>query len=183
MFFRPCGWCGAPFDYCGSCQPGRRYCGEACSEAARIESTQRAHTKYNARDTAEGLEAHRREEAERRGRLALKRVGDQRCAVKPNGLQLASLTVHAVVTETSDAILVPPSSPSDLDLGELVGLDPQRQPAQCVEWVLVAWPELYAAARERQGTEATCSFCGRRGHIVRVVSLHYWRRRLRHGFG
>jgi hypothetical protein len=102
--------------------------------------------------------------------------------VKTNRLQLASLTVHAVVTETSDALLVPPVSPSDLDLGELVGLDPQKQPPSGVEWVLVAWPELFAAARERQGTEATCGFCGRRGHILRVVSLEHWRRHLRRGF-
>jgi hypothetical protein len=125
----------------------------------------RARTKYNARDTAEGLEAHRLEEAERRRRRAREGVGDHRCAAKPNGLLLASFTAQAVVTETSDAILVAPAS------------------ASAVEWLLVAWPELFAAARERQGTEATCSFCGRRGVIIRVVSLDYWRRRLRRGFG
>jgi len=183
LFFRPCGWCRKPFDYCGSCQPGRCYCGDACSEAARLESTQRARTKYNARDTAEGLEAHRLEEAERRERRARERVGDHRCIEEKGELKLDASAAHHAAVEASDDALVPPASPSDLDLGELVGLDKQRQPAHCIEWVLVAWPEFLAAAQERQGTEATCSFCGRRGRIIRVVSLEHWRRRLRRGFG
>ena len=51
------------------------------------------------------------------------------------------------------------------------------------KWVLVAGPELLVEAGSRLGTEATCPFCGRRGRIVRVVSLEQWRRRTRRGFG
>lgn len=52
-----------------------------------------------------------------------------------------------------------------------------------LEWVLVAWPELLAAAQGRQGSEATCPFCGRQGRVAQVVSVDEWRRNLRHGFG
>ncbi len=52
-----------------------------------------------------------------------------------------------------------------------------------VEWLLVAWPELLDAARQRQGTCAVCPFCGRRGRIERVVSVEEWRQVLRHRRG
>ncbi len=182
LFFRPCGRCPEPFDYCGSCQPGRCYCGDACSKAARVESTRRSRAKYNARDTAEGLEAHRVEEAERRARRARERMGDHRCAKETGGLQLPASTAHDVTAEANDAALIPPDSLSVLDTVEPIRLD-REPPARAVEWVLVAWPELSIAARRRQDTRATCPFCGRRGRIVRVVSLDHWRRRLRHGFG
>jgi hypothetical protein len=38
------------------------------------------------------------------------------------------------------------------------------------------------AAHKRLGKQASCPFCGRRGRIVRVVSIDEWRRRTRHSF-
>jgi hypothetical protein len=71
---RRCLRCGQLFTCCGRCQPGRLYCSEGCSRAARIESARAARDTYNARDTAEGREEHQREEAERRARRAKERA-------------------------------------------------------------------------------------------------------------
>jgi hypothetical protein len=179
LFFRPCGQCGKPFDYCGSCHPGRLYCSDVCSNAARVKSKRQAHAKYNARDTEEGREAHRLEEIERRAR---ERMGDHRCAGEKTGVQLQASTVQDVVVEAANhGALVSSDCRPVLETGEPLGLDRNPQ-ARAVEWALVAWPELLVTARRRQGTKATCPFCGRQGRIVRVVSLDYWRQRLRHGF-
>lgn len=174
LFTRPCGRCAKVLDYCGSCQPGRRYCGQLCSAAQRDESKRSARGKYNDRGSAEGLEVHRLEEADRRSRRADsgERVGDHRCRVITGALQVpASAAFHAAM-EVSDA-----ASP--------LTLEPLRavSSAAPLEWTLVAWPEVLAAARRRLGREAVCPFCGRRGRIVRVVTLHEWRRRLRQGVG
>ncbi len=181
LFFRPCGGCCDPFDYCGSCQPGRRYCGDVCSAAALIASQRRARRKHNARDTEEGREVHRAEEAERRARRARERVGDNSCAAKTGGVQEPASTTQDVTAEANDDVLIPLDSLSVLDTAERIGLE-REPPVRAVEWVLVAWPELSVAAHRRQDTRSTCPFCGRQGRIVRVVSLDHWRQRLRHGF-
>jgi hypothetical protein len=66
-----CAWdgCGKSFEHCG-CEPGRCYCSEECSAAARAVGAKEARATYNARDTEEGRAAHAAEEAERRERHA-----------------------------------------------------------------------------------------------------------------
>jgi hypothetical protein len=60
----------------------------------------------------------------------------------------------------------------------------KRSPrASVVEWILVVPLDLLPEAEKRLGTVASCPFCGRRGRIVRVVSLDQWRRRGRRGLG
>lgn len=174
MFIRPCGLCGSVFEHCGSCQPGRRYCGVECSKAAREASARLARAKYAARDSPEGLAGHAREESERRSRHAeavLAPVGDQRIQQEAGALQVPVLVTPQVAMEARDARLEPVVSP-------LPGAVVETAP---VEWILVAWPEVMAAARQRLGTEATCPFCGRRGQVVRVVSVDEWRRWVRRG--
>ena len=165
LFTRSCGRCPAVFDYCGSCQPGRLYCDDECSEAARAESVQEAHAKFNDRESPEGREIHRLEEKERRDRQAGARVGDQRCSEETGELEVPASVANQSAAEARDA-------------------KPERAArAAVVEWILVATPELLEQAQERLGTEATCPFCGRRGRIVRVVSLDQWRRRTCRDFG
>lgn len=183
---RPCAGCGESFDFCGSCQPGRRYCGAVCSEAARDESVRQARAKYSARDSDEGLKAHRIEEADRRTRRAAERVGDHRCDLESGDLKLPPSTAPHAATEVSDASLVCPVSPPTLGAFEQARPPDEPRPSAPMaglEWVLVAWPELLAAAQGRQGSEATCPFCGRQGRVAQVVSVDEWRRNLRHGFG
>jgi len=173
LFTRQCERCSAVFEYCGGCQPGRLYCGDKCSEIARLQSVRQAHDKYNDRGSEEGLEVHRLEEQERRDRRAQEleresdetRVGDHRCHEEGSELQVPLLAVTPSAAEVLDVAF-------------------QRAArAAVVEWVLVAGPELLAQARRRLGAEASCPFCGRRGRIVRVLSLDEWRRRPRRGFG
>lgn len=186
LFWRPCGRCGHWFEYCGSCQPGRTYCGEECSEAAREKSTRRARAKYNDRDSDEGREAHRAEEAERRARRARDRVGDHRLQEQAEGLGLTGSAAFQPASESSDVALVSPGSqdPGVLDLSGPCAEPPTEGPTSMpVEWVLVVWPGRVRAARRRVGTEATCPFCGRRGRVSCVVSLDRWRRCVRRGFG
>ena len=187
LFTRPCERCGEPFDYCGICQPGRLYDGEACSRAAREESARAARAKYNDRESEEGREAHRLEEAARRERLAKERVGDHRLQVLADGLQVPALAAHQAAAEVRDDTLMAPADPQTLGTPEPFAgsAEPQVGVASPVptEWTLVAWPKLLSAAGRRLGTEASCPFCGRRGRIVRVVSLDDWRRRVRYGFG
>ena len=183
------------FDYCGSCQPGRLYCGEACSGAAREESTRTARAKYNDRDSEEGREAHRIEEADRRAR---ERVGDHRLQDQTGRLEVRAAAAYQASAKASDAAPISPAAqptPTVLEithsrtaLGSLeprgLGAEPPAgapNPAPA-EWILVAWPGSLRAARRRLGTEASCPFCGRRGRIARVVSLAQWRRRVRRGF-
>jgi hypothetical protein len=187
LFWRPCGRCGLPFEYCGSCQPGRTYCGEVCSEAARAESTRRARGKYNDRDSDEGREAHRAEEADRRERRARARVGDHRLQEQAGGLELIPSAAFQAAAESNDAALVSPVSQPVLEVLDHCApcAEPraERPHPVPVEWVLVAWPGLLQAALRRVGTDATCPFCGRCGRITRVVSLDRWRRCVRRGFG
>lgn len=118
---------------------------------------------------------HCAEEADRRARRAreLEFVGDHRCPEEAVGLQVPSLTAQQFpFTQATDAQAgLPVAPPPSLAAAE-------REP---VEWILVASPELLAGARSREGTEASCPFCGRRGRIGRVVSLAEWKRWLRRG--
>lgn len=174
MFFRPCGLCGRVFEFCGSCQPGRVYCDADCSGNAREKSKSRARTKYAARDSPEGLAAHALEEAERRARqagLVRGSVGDQCLPQETAELQVPALVTPPVATEVPDARLEPAVLPLPVAVVE----------TEPVKWILVAWPEVLSDARLRLGTEATCPFCGRRGRIVRVISVNEWRRWVRRG--
>ena len=176
LFMRTCLSCDKPFDYCGSCQPGRRYCGNACSEPARVACVRQAQAKYNDRDSDEGREIHRLEEADRRERHGAMPVGDHRCPANSGRLRVAPSTAPHVVAETSDAATsISPVAPSSVEAFEL-------QPEVRPEWTLVASPSLLAAASRRLGDEASCPFCGRQGRIVEVVSVEQWRRRPRRGF-
>ena len=47
LFIRACASCAQAFDCCGSCEPGRRYCGNGCGMEARRESVRRAQARYN----------------------------------------------------------------------------------------------------------------------------------------
>lgn|GEM_PF-6295272 len=213
--------CGKVFEHCG-CEPGRLYCGDDCSEAARTQSAREARDSYRARDTEAGRAMHAAEEAARRERRAREkqglqsavgskgavgavempsstasasaasfadapvvagvpasaeqeptggppvRVGDQRCAGPLEDRQRASPTASYAVAEVRDA---PPVAP----------LPPVQTLSPAVEWTLVVPRELLGAARRREGTLATCSFCGRRGRIRRVVSTEQWQRWIRRG--
>lgn len=187
LFTRACERCGKPFDYCGSCQPGRLYHGEECSKAARKESARAARAKYNDRGSEEGQEVHRLEEAARRGRIAEGRVGDRRLQALAGRLLVPASAAHQAAAEVRDGALMVPAAPPTLDVADpcTAAAEPQVDTARPAptEWTLVAWPELLPAARRRLGTEAVCPFCGRRGRIVRVVSFDDWRRRIRYGFG
>ncbi len=162
---RRCGWCDTEFDCCGSCQPGRLYCSDECSESAREESARAARAKYNARDTPEGLAWHAFEERERKARRAEERVGDHRCPEETGEVRVQASAAKQAVEEACNA------SPER----------PER--ASVVEWILVVPLDLLPEAEQRLGTVASCPFCGRRGRIVRVVSLDQWRRRGRRGLG
>ena len=72
---RRCERCDAEFDCCGSCEPGRLYCGDECSKASREESATVARARYNDRSSPEGLAWHALEERDRRARRAKERVG------------------------------------------------------------------------------------------------------------
>lgn len=239
LLSRPCERCGRIFDYCGSCEPGRLYCCQECSEAARDEGKHEARVKYAARDTPEGLKAHADEEGDRRRRRAdaklaesqrvqapagivepampalpmtaradgsrpearvsacfpvvggicpvesvslaeesqgrserahVERVGDHRFASDLHAVQESLLAMTRVAAEDFDALPEPAVVSPFVAVRETKG-----------DWILVAWPEALAAARQRLGTEASCPLCGRRGRIVRVVSLDEWRRWVRRG--
>ena len=171
MFTRGCPRCGDAFDYCGSCQPGRVYCGENCSKPVRAVSVRGAQVRYNARETEEGRRAHREEEQKRRG---AKGVGDHRCgagvvelqgspaAGRPGGEEINEARAQPVPAGPAAAIAAPAEHAASEDARE---------------WVLVAWPEVLEEARSRLGHEAACPFCGRSGRIVRVVAREEWRRR------
>jgi hypothetical protein len=46
-----------------------------------------------------------------------------------------------------------------------------------VEWMLVAWPEVRAAAEQMLDRTLTCPCCGRCGRVLEVLELAEWRRR------
>lgn len=153
LFYRPCKRCQRAFLYCGR-EPGRLYCGEECAATAKEESIRKARKKY--RDSPEGREQHRDEESERRERQQLEPVGDRRLEPGHGQLQAVATAPYARADE------------EDRD-----GADADQ--AERVEWVLVAWPGVLTPAERLLGAQATCPWCGRRGVIVRVVSLDDWR--------
>jgi hypothetical protein len=155
LFYRPCKRCERPFFYCRGREPGRLYCDEECSAGAKEDRERRARKKYRA--SAEGIDQHRDEEAERRERRRLHRVGDRR--TEPEKGQL-----HTVTT----------TAPYERGIEENCGVPGQDGDEQ-VEWVLVAWPELLAEAAQLLGTQVECPCCGRQGHVVRVLELDDWR--------
>ena len=53
--------------------------------------------------------------------------------------------------------------------------EPGRDEREQVEWTIVAWPGLLAAAQQLLGTQVGCPWCDRRGIVVRVFSLDDWR--------
>jgi len=154
LFYRPCKRCQRAFLYCRAREPGRLYCGEECSAGAKEEREHRARKKY--RESPEGIEQHRDEEAERRDRRQLDRVGDRRTEPARGQLQTATTTApyERSVEENCDA--------------PAAGRDP-------VEWLLVVWPGLLADAAQLMGAQVECPCCGRRGRVVHVVELDDWR--------
>lgn len=111
------------------------------------------------------------EESQGRGeRARVERVGDHRFGLDLRTVQEPSLAMTRVATEDFDALSDPSVVSPSVAVRETEG-----------DWILVAWPEALAAARQRLGTEASCPLCGRRGRIVRVVSLDEWRRWIRRG--
>jgi len=154
LFFKRCERerCQRAFWYCRSREPGRRYCIE-CSPVARREREQKARRTY--RKSPEGQEQHRDEELDRRQRQ-LGRVGDRRCAPERGRVQTRAMTAayQVVVEEKSDA---------------------RRE----LEWVLVAWPGLRAAAEQMLGAYVVCPCCGREGRVTEVLELDEWHRRRR----
>lgn len=155
LFYRPCKRCERAFFYCRGRQPGRLYCGEECSAGAKEDRERRARKKY--RESPDGIEQHRDEEAERRERRQLERVGDRRTEPEKGQLQTVTTTApyERGVEENCDA--------------------PGRDEGERVEWVLVAWPELVAEAAQLLGTQVECACCGRRGPVARVLELDDWR--------
>jgi len=102
------------------------------------------------------------------------RVGDQRCAGQRDDGQRSSLTASYAVGEAGDAPPVAPLPPVQAPL-----LAPEERAP--IEWLLVVPLEMLRAARRREGTLATCPFCGLHGRIRRVVSTEQWQRWIRHG--
>ena len=131
----------------------------------------RAQSKYNDRDSDEGQAVHRVEEADRRARRSADSVGDHRCREKSGELRARPSTAPLAVSETDAALVSTVIEAPELGEPALGRL----------EWILVAWPELLAAARLRLGTETSCPFCGRQGRVGEVISIERWRRRSRRG--
>jgi len=154
LFYRPCGRCQRAFFYCRGREPGRLYCGEECSAGAKEDRERRARKKY--RESPDGIEQHRDEEAERRERRQLERVGDRRTELERGQLQRLATTApyERGVEEKRDV--------------------PRRDGGESMEWILVAWPGLLARAAELLDTQVECPCCGRRGTVVRVVELDDW---------
>jgi hypothetical protein len=149
-------------------------------------SVRQARTKYNDRGSEEGQQAHRIEEMDRRARRAAERVGDHRCHEESEELRMRPSTAPHAVSETIDAALIAVALPPIVEVADLPPRrgDPNGElregaPAGGLGWVLVAWPELLAAANQRLGSETSCPFCRRQGRIVKVISVERWRRRSR----
>jgi hypothetical protein len=149
LHFRQCGRCQQAFGYCHSREPGRQYCFD-CSPLARREREQRARRGY--RKSKEGREQHRDEESRRRERL--RGVGDRRCAPEQGHVETRAMTAayEAAVEEPVDA-------------------------RDDLQWVLVAWPEVLAAAERLLGAQLVCPCCWRWGRVTEVLELAEWRRR------
>ena len=162
LFLRPCQRCQRAYLHCRSREPGRLYC-VACSLPARKEREKRARRNYREQDY--GKEQHRDEEAERRERHRLCGVGDRRCDEEQGRLQVAVATASVPVVREAASGSV-------------------RRTTRKVEWLLVAWPGLLAAAARLLGAQVACPCCGRMGLVARVLLLETWREaRRRRGCG
>ena len=155
LFYRPCGRCQQAFFYCRGREPGRLYCGEECSALAKEDRERRARKKY--RESPEGIEQHRDEEAERRERRQFERVGDRRTELESGQLQRLTTTApyERGVEEKRDV--------------------PRRDGSESVQWTLVAWSGLLTLAAQLLDTQVGCPCCGRRGTVIRVVEFADWR--------
>jgi hypothetical protein len=150
LFYRLCQRCQRPFLHCRAREPGRLYCREVCSAAARTEREQRARRKY--RKSPEGLEQHCDEEVRRRERRQLERMGDRRLEPEQGQLQrVATAALERRREEKRD--------------------EPRPEPDEQVEWLVVAWPGLLREAATLLGEMVACPCCGRRGVVVRVVEI------------
>lgn len=69
-----CRWCGKSFHVCHSCWRGQGYCSDTCKRLGYRKKRQKRQRKY--RRTETGKKTHRRNENERKKRLAEKKVGD-----------------------------------------------------------------------------------------------------------
>lgn len=150
LHYRQCKRCQQAFEYCHSREPGRLYCFD-CAPIAKQERKQRARRKY--RRSEEGQKQHCDEESERRERL--RDVGDRRCMPQATRIDTRATTAayETAVEEFGDG------ARNDF------------------EWVLVAWPEVLAAAKQLLGSQIMCRCCGRLGRVSEVLELAEWRRR------
>jgi hypothetical protein len=154
LFYRPCKRCKEGFLYCRAREPGRRYCDE-CVAPAQKERERKARKNY--RSSPEGREQHN-DEQERWRERQRERVGDRRLEADEGRVEMLG---NAAPYERAE------EEPGD----EPIQAQPTVEP---LEWVLVAWPELLAAANRQLGFSVACSGCGRRGVVVRVVPLADW---------
>lgn len=154
LFYRPCKRCTQGFLYCRAREPGRLYCDD-CRTPAQKERERRARKHY--RNSPEGHEQHCDEQQRWRERQR-ERVGDRRLEVDEGQIEMLG---NAAPYERAK------EEPRD----EPTQAHPTVEP---LEWLLVAWPELLAAANKQLGLSVACPGCGRRGVVVRVVSLDDW---------
>ena len=127
----------------------------------------RARGRY--RHSPEGRKQHHDEEHKRRKRRReerrQQRMGgrDRRCSEEEGGIQVP-VTAARPATEKPKRRCI-------------------AKRAQ-VEWILVAWSGLLAAAQNMLNTQRTCPRCQCSGPVVRVVAEADWRRRrVRRGVG
>lgn len=158
LCLKPCKRCGLPFEHCRVCEPGRLYCIE-CSPIAARERERKSHREYY-RGSHEGRKQHHDEEHRRRKRRREERKAgeggrDRRCGGLEGRLQVLPTAARIAAEEPSG----------------------DRADSAPVEWTLVAWPGLLAAAQRLLGTERACPFCKRTGRVARVIALEQWRRR------
>jgi hypothetical protein len=151
LFYRPCLRCQRPFLHCRAREPGRLYCDEECSAGAKTERERKARRKY--RESPEGRAQHCDEEARRRERQQLERMGDRR--TEPEGGQLQRVATTAALERRV----------------EEKGDEPRREPGEQLEWLVVAWPGLLREAAQLLDESVECPCCGRRGIVVRVVDF------------
>lgn len=61
--------------------------------------------------------------------------------------------------------------PVPVEVADAVVSKPDSIP---VQWLLVAWPGLLAAAIRLMGTQLSCPCCGRSGPVVRAIDAAAW---------
>lgn len=153
LFYKACKRCTQGFLSCRAREPGRLYCDD-CRTPAQKERERRARKRY--RDSPEGHEQHSDEQQRWRERQR-ERVGDRRLEVDEGQVEMVNAAPYERAEEE------PGDEPTQ----------PQPTVGQR-EWLLVAWPELLGVASTLLGATVACPCCGRRGVVVRVVSLGEW---------